>query len=143
MVNRVTDVRAYIEEKSTPCPPSGCWLWNDGVSPAGYGVLGILGRNQRPHRVAFEEFHGPIPEGMLVLHKCNVRSCVNPDHLYIGTPQDNADDRVKAGRGKAPRVKICKRGHSTTEPASRNKWGHCMVCYEAYKKRMKETYAKR
>jgi len=105
--------------------------------------LGIVGRNQRAHRVSFEEFNGPIPEGMAVLHKCDVHSCVNPNHLYIGTSQDNANDRVKRGKGRDPRVEFCKRGHPTKEVGSRNKWGHCMICYEALKKRMKEMYAKR
>ena len=136
MVSKVTNVRAYIEEKSTPCPPSGCWLWDGGVNPSGYGVLGIIGRNQRAHRVSFEEFNGPIPEGMHVLHRCDVKSCVNPNHLYAGTVQDNANDRVKRGMGRKPRVEACKRGHPTENIGSRNKWGHCIVCYQEMLKRM-------
>lgn len=143
MANKITNVLAYIEEKSTPCPPSGCWLWEGGVNPSGYGVLGIVGRNQRAHRVSFEEFHGPIPDGMQVLHRCDVKSCVNPNHLYAGTSQDNANDRVKRGMGKKPRVEFCKRGHPTKEIGSRNKWGHCMVCYKELVKRMADAYANR
>ena len=143
MVNRVSNVRAYIEAKSTLVPWSGCWLWNGGLNPSGYGVLGIIGRNQRAHRVSFEEFNGKIPEGMQVLHRCDVKSCVNPAHLYAGTVQDNANDRVKRGMGRKSRVEFCKNGHSTKDGANRNKHGHCIVCYRNMVKRMNEAYAKR
>lgn len=134
---------AYIEQQSTPCPMTGCWLWNGGVNAGGYGILGLLGRNQRAHRVSFEEFNGPIPHGMYVLHRCNVHSCVNPNHLYAGNSKDNANDRVRIGRGRGPRVKQCKYGHQTTEPRSRNKWGHCLTCYKILVNRKRETYARR
>lgn len=142
MVNRVIDIRSYIREKSTPYS-CGCWLWNDGLNPSGYGVLGLKGRNQRAHRVSFEEFNGPIPEGMQVLHRCDIKSCVNPMHLYVGTVQDNANDRMKAGKGRAPRVEYCKYGHPTKDLSSRNKWGYCLICYQAYKKRQLEEYYRR
>ena len=51
-------------------------------------------------RVAWELFRGPIPEGLCVLHTCDVRHCVNPDHLFLGTKRDNSDDMIRKGRAK-------------------------------------------
>lgn len=56
------------------------------------------GKNWTAHRLAYTEAYGPIPEGMEVRHKCDVRNCVNPDHLELGTHQDNMDDMRKRGR---------------------------------------------
>jgi hypothetical protein len=74
----------------------GCWLWT-GRKIEGYGVLPEK-KTTRAHRKVFELVHGPIPSGLLVCHKCDIRSCVNPDHLFLGTHTDNAHDRVKKGR---------------------------------------------
>ncbi len=79
----------------SPEPNSGCWLWMGSVvseAPgAQYGQFGG-GRNRLAHRKAYEHFVGPVPEGLVVRHKCDMPCCVNPDHLKIGTHQDNSDD---------------------------------------------------
>jgi hypothetical protein len=71
-----------------------CWLWTGGISKSGYGNY----RNNGSHRYAYEITFGEIPKGMLVMHKCDVRACVNPDHLSIGTHKDNSKDMVAKNR---------------------------------------------
>lgn len=77
---------------------SGCHEWTAGRFEKGYGVFRNDGRNLRAHRVAYEIAFGPIPDGMLVLHKCDNPACVNPDHLFVGSQKDNMQDMVKKGR---------------------------------------------
>lgn len=88
-----------FEAKYIPEPNSGCWLW--------IGAIG--GRDGRPmigkdsavayaHRVAWELYRGEVPDGMSVLHTCDVPSCVNPDHLWLGTQDDNMKDCAEKGR---------------------------------------------
>ncbi len=80
-----------------------CWEWTDDVHGGfGYGRLWRNGRYHRAHRVSYELHKGEIPDGMQVNHTCNNSSCVNPDHLYLGTQRDNIDDRVRADRSHRP-----------------------------------------
>lgn len=75
-----------------------CWTWTAGVEQDGYGILWRGKTYLRAHRVSWELAHGPIPEGMNVLHRCDVPACVNPAHLFLGTQQDNVADRHAKGR---------------------------------------------
>jgi len=75
-----------------------CWLWTGAFYTTGYGVMRVAGRNVRAHRVSWELEHGPIPDGLQVLHRCDVRACVRPDHLSLGTHADNVADRDNKGR---------------------------------------------
>lgn len=80
-------------------PMSGCWLWTGAVtSNKGYAWMSYNGTQTNAHRVSWIEHRGPIPDGMHVLHRCDVRCCVNPDHLFIGTNYDNVLDKMKKGR---------------------------------------------
>ena len=71
---------------------SGCWLWTASVKNTGYGQFKFNGKPVGAHRVSFMLFCGDIPPGMLVCHHCDVRRCVNPEHLYLGTHSDNLRD---------------------------------------------------
>jgi hypothetical protein len=75
-----------------------CWLWTASLRGAGYGQVRYKGKQQIAHRVAWILTHGPIPDGMLVRHKCDVLRCVRPDHLELGTHADNTRDMDERGR---------------------------------------------
>lgn len=81
--------------------PDSCWGWRGVLDKDGYGRYGIDGRQggeKRAHRVAYALSKGPIPDGMVVRHSCDSRTCTNPKHLLIGTHADNVRDRVQRGR---------------------------------------------
>jgi len=97
---RNATVAERLEFYSIPEPNSGCLLWLAACNAAGYGLCGISRRSVLAHRLAWEAAHGPIPDGLHVLHKCDVPSCVNVDHLWLGSHQDNMADKFHKGRAK-------------------------------------------
>ena len=84
----------------SPEPNSGCWLWTGSTARHGYGAFWLDGSLRPAHRAARMLFCGPIPFGTFVLHKCDVPSCVNPEHLFLGDNQANATDREIKRRGR-------------------------------------------
>ncbi len=105
----MTEYRHRFDSKWTPEPYSGCWLWFGGRTNFGHGTFRLPGRiRESAHRVSWMLNVGDIPKGMSVLHKCDVPSCVNPDHLFIGTQADNIADMTKKGRGR----KTFMKGHA-------------------------------
>lgn len=84
-----------------------CWLWTGGSSRGGYGVF-VLRKPDRAyaHRFSWYLENGDIPDGLLVLHRCDIPSCVRPDHLFLGTQQDNMDDMIAKGRQMDYRARV-------------------------------------
>lgn len=95
---------AYLERWSTPEPNSGCLLWVGSLDAYGYGQSTRFEGISKAHRLSWRIHRGPIPTGLAVLHKCDVRQCINPDHLFLGTERDNMRDMdAKGRRVNAPR----------------------------------------
>lgn len=95
-------MNAFIEkhqDKIVELPWSGCMIWTGG-GVAGYGLVWVNDskRMERAHRVSYEHHYGTIEDGLYVMHKCDVRCCVNPDHLTLGTHADNMRDMAKKCR---------------------------------------------
>ena len=94
-VNKTAD---RVMSSSSIDKTTGCWEWNLSKQSNGYGQMKHEGKMKRAHRVSFEAFIGPIPCGMEILHSCDNRGCVNPEHLSVGTHKDNMTDMEKKGR---------------------------------------------
>lgn len=110
-----------------------CWIWSGSVGNSGYGKLRFgKTRDVSTHRLSYSLFHGPIPLGMCVLHRCDTRRCINPDHLFAGTKADNAQDMVSKGRQFSPARSrtACPKGHPYSGINSQGR-RICRVCQRA------------
>lgn len=90
------EFRLMDRVKKTPT----CWLWQGQINSWGYGQLMVEGKYLAAHRLSWTLKRGDIPEGKSVLHTCDVRNCVNPEHLYLGSHEENMADRKRRGRYK-------------------------------------------
>ena len=88
----------------------GCWLWTGAKNSHGYGYVKRRGKTYRTHRYVWEIMKGHIPSGVCVLHCCDVRNCVNPEHLYLGSYSDNAYDAHRRGHRSYSHLKGSKHG---------------------------------
>lgn len=79
---------------------NGCWIWKGSTFPSGYGQVQFNGKRVPTHRLSYLLFIGPIPDGLEICHKCDVRPCGNPAHLFVGTRTDNMQDCKAKGRLK-------------------------------------------
>lgn len=77
---------------------TGCWAWEGSLTSHGYGQISINGKMWKAHRLAYVLRYGEIPEGQCVLHACDNRKCVNPEHLHLGTRGDNNREAKERGR---------------------------------------------
>ena len=79
-----------------------CWVWIGTFQgpKRNYGCMTIKKKSYRAHRLSFEHYIGPIPSGLGILHSCDNPSCVNPEHLFLGTNKDNYEDAKQKGRSK-------------------------------------------
>lgn len=105
-VTKTAAERFIAKVEMLPCEP-GCWLWSGYVHPTGYGRFGLCANEpggEWAHRASWRIFNGEIPLKTYVCHTCDVRSCVNPAHLFLGSPSDNMRDASRKGRVVLPRA---------------------------------------
>lgn len=105
---------------------NGCWMWTGKPNGNGYGVMAVNGRGHQAHRLSYELFVGPIPDGLQLDHLCRNRACVNPAHLEPVTLQENVR------RGELARRKVCKHGHELTpDNLVAGSFRKCKACLNA------------
>lgn len=124
---------------------TGCWVWNGFVRPNGYGHSCYKRKTTMAHRVAWFLYRGPIPDGMVLDHICRNRGCVNPDHLRVVTPGQNATENSLSPWAKNKQKTHCPAGHEytpentyrvSTRPGNR-------VCLTCIRRKSRERYAKK
>ena len=97
-IDNLSQTKVRFLEKVIINPSSNCWEWIGTIFTTGYACFWFEGKNRKASRIAYEIFKGPITPGLCVLHFCDNRLCVNPDHLWLGSNADNSNDMKTKGR---------------------------------------------
>lgn len=121
---------------------TGCQEWTACRNYRGYGLFNLNGKTVIASRLAWKIHHGPIPDGLWVLHRCDNPPCCNPDHLFLGTPADNAQDASRKGRLDRTH---CRQGHPYDEANTRYAgpapgYKVCRICH---RENNRKSWAKR
>lgn len=114
----------------------GCWIWQGGKNKDGYGAATVNGKYINAHRLSFKLNIGEIPKGMFVCHTCDTPSCINPEHLFLGTHEDNMKDMKKKGRNHQTKKTHCPQGHEYNEAntyITSDNFRQCRICARARK----------
>lgn len=130
---------------------SECWLWTASKTTVGYGKFAIdkVGRKavlRDAHRVSWELANGPIPDGLWILHRCDVRACVRPDHLFLGDARDNNVDMYTKSLPKRQDRSHCANGHTLDSANTawlRGKTGVVKICRVCQRIANKKSYRRR
>lgn len=138
-----------IESRAQKIPWTGCWIWMGETTASGYGQLRLGSKRPiRAHRAAYSAVNGAIPDGAYILHRCGVKYCCRPDHLYAGTQAQNILDSVRHGTHNMARKTHCPQGHPyDADNTIRNKLPSggfqrdCRACFNA--KRRKRRAARK
>lgn len=127
------DYRQRLKER-VKVDANGCWIYQGWFNPrTGYAEMSYRNDSWRAHRISFHLFKGPIPEGHDVCHTCDVRNCVNPDHLWSGPRILNNRDTRDKGRDNNSQKTHCPKGHAYAEHGAPIKagykgWRECRRC---------------
>ncbi len=106
-----TDKQRFFEKVEQPATGAACWTWIGSRNTQGYGNFFFGARVDKAHRAAWMLFRGEIPADLCVLHRCDNPRCVNPEHLFLGTKDDNNQDKMRKGRHTWANKTHCIREH--------------------------------
>lgn len=130
-----TELHRFMSKVSVE-PNTGCWLWLGHVKPDGYGMF-CLGGMHSAHRVSFVHFHGDVPDGAEIDHRCRQRCCVNPDHLEAVTREEN----IRRAVGYRRHPESCPQGHRYSGDnliIKKNGTRRCRACHNAQLRALRE-----
>lgn len=137
MTKHGLDIKARLLAGVDTTDPEKCWTWQGSTKPQGYGNIGLLVNGvkatHRVHRVSYETFVGPIPEGLTLDHLCRNRACINPGHLEAVSLRENILRGLTLAAAQIQQTH-CKKGHPLSGDNLRTYKGHrhCRVCAAEY-----------
>ncbi len=141
-MKHISELPQYLEQRIERITESGCWIWMaKGLLRGGYGPANFNWKSYQAHRLSWMAYRGEIPDGLHVCHHCDVRLCINPYHLFLGTHDDNMADKVaknRQARGVAngmailtPEIASAIRAANGTQTAIATEYGICQQTVSA------------